>query len=229
MSSDSSALEAEERSTNFVAACTILAGPNGSGKSSIYRTIDPPGEFVNADVIARGIDPANPEAASLAAGRAVLNRLRELVAQRTDFTYETTLSSRQAITLMRDAREAGFQVGLVFVTLASADLNVRRVADRVSKGGHAIPEETIRRRYDVSLARLAEALPLTHASALFDNSEPDTRLLLRMAGLVIEENHLDESRELHRRISGVVSDVLGLNVTDVLRAGRTDASVPGSI
>lgn len=83
--------------------CTILGGPNGSGKSSLYRALDLPGEFVNADLVARRIDPVDPEAASVAAGR--------------DFVYETTLSSNQAVGLMRRARETGYQVALVFVAL----------------------------------------------------------------------------------------------------------------
>ena len=124
-----------------VAVCTILGGPNGSGKSSIYRALSPPGEFLNADLIARRLNPDDPESASLPVGREVLRRLSELVSQRPDFVYETTLSSNQALKLMRRAVEADYEVGLVFVTLASADLNVKRIAQRVSQGGHHIPDD----------------------------------------------------------------------------------------
>ncbi|MEH3120277.1 MAG: zeta toxin family protein [Methylorubrum populi] len=202
--------------------CTILGGPNGSGKSSLYRAIDPPGEFVNADIVARRINPVDPEAASLAAGRAVLVRLNELVEAGRDFAYETTLSSNQAVGLMRRAREAGYQVALVFVALDSADLNVERVGDRVRKGGHAIPEPVIRRRYGIALSRLAQAIPLAHESAIFDNSEATTRLLLRIAGNAIEENHLDRGKRLHTRIADAAAQALGLGAGEVLRTGRFD-------
>jgi len=202
--------------------CTILGGPNGSGKSSLYRVIEPPGEFVNADVVARSIDPVAPEAVSLAAGRAVIERLNELVEARRNFVYETTLSSHQAISLMRRTRKAGFQVALVFVALDSADLNVARVGDRVRKGGHAIPETVVRRRYDIALARLTQAIPLAHETAVFDNSEAMTRLLLRIAGDAIEENHLDMGKGLHVRIAIAVAHAIGIEVDAVFRAGRFD-------
>ncbi|CAO4152701.1 Zeta toxin domain-containing protein [Methylorubrum thiocyanatum] len=188
--------------------CTILGGPNGSGKSSLYRALDLPGEFVNADLVARRIDPVDPEAASVATGR--------------DFVYETTLSSNQAISLMRRARETGYQIALVFVALESADLNVERVGDRVRKGGHAIPEPVIRRRYGFALSRLAQAIPPAHETAVFDNSEATTRLLLRIAGEAIEENHLDRRKALHGRIADAVAQALGIGVTEAFLLGRSD-------
>ncbi len=202
--------------------CTILGGPNGSGKSSLYRALDLPGEFVNADLVARRIDPVDPEAASVAAGRTVLERLSTLVATGRDFVYETTLSSNQAIGLMRRARETGYQVALVFVALESADLNVERVGDRVRKGGHAIPEPVIRRRYGIALSRLAQAIPLAHETAVFDNSEATTRLLLRIADKAIEENHLDRRKALHGRIADAVAQALGIGVTEAFLLGRSD-------
>jgi predicted ABC-type ATPase len=125
----------------LAALCTILGGPNGSGKSSLYRALAPPGEFVNADMIARHLNPADPASASLLAGRTVLRRLSALIGQRRDFVWETTLSSNQALALMRRAYTAGYEIGLVFVVLARAELNVDRVAQRVSQGGHHIPED----------------------------------------------------------------------------------------
>lgn len=205
-----------------VAVCTILGGPNGSGKSSIYRALAPPGEFVNADVIARRMNPDDPEGASLSAGRAVLQRLDELVEQRRDFVYETTLSSNQALSLMRRARGADYEMGLVFVALASADLNVDRVAQRVSQGGHHIAEDVIRRRYEAAFGKLAQAIPLAHQTVIFDNTETAPVLLIRIVGDVIEENRLDEAQSLHLRICEAVAEALGIGTDEVFKAARYD-------
>ena len=156
-----------ERKQRAVApVCTILGGPNGAGKSSLFAALGLPGEFVNADQVARSLSPEAPESAAVAAGRAVLSRLDRLIFERKDLVYETTLSSHQALSLMCKARDAQYEVGLVFIILASADLHVLRVEDRVRKGGHAIPEEAIRRRHDGALSKLARAIPLADATAI---------------------------------------------------------------
>ncbi|WP_147029007.1 AAA family ATPase [Methylobacterium oxalidis] len=120
----------------------MLAGPNGSGKSSLFERLGPDGEFVNADLIARASGLGDAQAA-----KRTIRRLDALLKARKNVVYETTLSSHHAIALMRRARDAGYEVGVVFVALLSVDLNVRRVAERVSRGGLHIPEEVIRRRY----------------------------------------------------------------------------------
>jgi predicted ABC-type ATPase len=138
-------------SAQFVASCTILGGTNGSGKSTIYEEAVRPqiaGEFVNADVLARRIAPDAPESASLRAGKQVVARLRELIAARQSFIHETTLSSHQSLQVMRQARSAGYHVGLIFVVLHNVELNILRVRERVRMGGHSIPERDIRRRYN---------------------------------------------------------------------------------
>lgn len=95
------------------AVCTILGGPNGSGKSSIFHELNPPGRFINADVIARQISPVHPESVSLAAGKQVLRELRQVIKDQQDFVYETTLSSHQSIELIRQTLDADYEVGLV--------------------------------------------------------------------------------------------------------------------
>ena len=119
----------------FVAVCTVIGGPNGSGKSTLFELLKPVGEFVNADVIARGLNPQTPMTVEILAAKATLDRLQDLSSRHRDFVFETTLSGRQPIALMERARNCGFQVGLVFVALKSADLNVTRVAERVARGG----------------------------------------------------------------------------------------------
>lgn len=183
--------------------CTILAGPNGSGKSSLFALLRPVGEFVNADEIARATGGGPARAARLA-----IARLNHLLQERADFVFETTLSSHHAITLLRQARERGYEVGLVFVALASPDLNVRRVAERVGRGGHAIPEADIRRRTPRSFAHLAKALPLAHGSLVYDNSERVPALLLRVEAGRVVESRLSDERPHHRLIARAVAAAL---------------------
>lgn len=204
-----------------IPACTIIGGPNGSGKSTIYDRLELPGRFVNADVIARMLKPDQPESASLLAGRRTLAELARILKAQESFVYETTLSSRQSIELMRNAREIGYEVGLVFVALNSADLNVQRVADRVARGGHNIPGDIIRRRYEKALKRLPEAIRVADGSIIFDNSlSSGPRLLLQIRRTSIEENHLDEADAFHCRLAEVVSDALAMSTNALFRAAK---------
>lgn len=183
-------------------ACTIIGGANGSGKSTVARFLRIDGEFVNADEIARAIDPARPDRASLAAGRRAIDRLAQLIERRLDFTYETTLSSHHSMALIRSARTAGFGVGLVFVALQDVELNIMRVADRVAMGGHAIPEATIRRRHDVILDNLAIAMALADAVLVYDNSDRiGAREILRIREGRVILDLLDPAIAVHRRIA----------------------------
>lgn len=145
--------------------CTIFAGPNGSGKSTALDQLDRTGEFVNADDYARRLDAKHPEEVSLLAGRQVLVRLSELIDQRLDFTFETTLSSNQSLAMIRDARQQGYRVELVFIGLRSPELHIARVAQRVAQGGHDIPPRVILRRYERSFANLAIALRSADSAA----------------------------------------------------------------
>jgi predicted ABC-type ATPase len=140
---------------------------------------------------------------------------------RDDFVYETTLSSRQSIELMRLAGAGGDEVGLVFVALNNADLNVQRVAERVARGGHHISEDVIRRRYEAAFRRLPDAIRLADGSMLFDNSfSSGPRLLLRIQGVSIEESHLDEADMFHCRLAEVASFALSMPIDAVFRTAR---------
>jgi predicted ABC-type ATPase len=108
--------------------CTILCGSNGSGKSTLHAGLAPPGRFLNADIVAAGLDPLRLETATIQAGRLVLTEMAQAIRARESFAWETTLSSRQSLSLMRRARLASYDIGLVFVTLRNADLAVMRVA-----------------------------------------------------------------------------------------------------
>jgi predicted ABC-type ATPase len=163
----------------------VLAGPNGAGKSTMAARllvgVLRVSEFVDADVLARSLPRS--EAAAVTAGRAVLRRLDELAAGRRSFGFETTLASRSFVPRIRRLIIAGYECHLVFLWLPSADFAVARVADRVRLGGHAVPEETVRRRYRSGLRnffRLYEALTTTWR--MYDNSIDVPRLVASGAG-----------------------------------------------
>jgi predicted ABC-type ATPase len=204
-----------------VASCTILGGANGSGKSTIYEKLHLEGVFVNADLAAREISPGNPESVTGAAGRRVLKRLNQLLAATEDFTYETTLSSHQSLNLMERATAAGYSVNLVFVVLRDLELNVLRVAQRVMRGGHSIPEHVIRRRYEASFKKLPRAISLARQVIVYDNSNPvEFETLIEILDGSIVSSALDESNPLHCRIAECVGSALNLGVDAVFKAAK---------
>lgn len=155
----------------------MLAGPNGAGKSTsaprVLRDLLEIDYFVNADVIAQGLSAYAPEKAAIQAGRIMLERLDELSEQRVSFALETTLSGRTYARRLTSWVDQGYQIHLIYLWLNSPDLAVERVATRVRKGGHSIPEETIRRRYFAGLRNLFDLyLPLVNSWEVFDNTSP---------------------------------------------------------
>ncbi|RZK97752.1 MAG: zeta toxin [Pedobacter sp.] len=129
----------------------IIAGCNGAGKTTASYTILPEilncQEFVNADNIAAGISPFNPASVAFAAGRIMLHRIEELMNEGADFAFETTLSTRSYTSLIKKARAMNYKITLVYFWLSSPAEAMARVAIRVSKGGHDIPQNIIERRY----------------------------------------------------------------------------------
>ena len=129
----------------------IISGCNGAGKTTACNIILPEilncMEFVNADNIARGLSPFNPESVAFESGRIMLKRIRELITAQVDFAFETTLSSRSYVALVKQAQLRGYRVSLLFFWLSSPKLTVERVNKRVSVGGHYIPADVIERRY----------------------------------------------------------------------------------
>jgi predicted ABC-type ATPase len=111
-------------------------------------------EFVNADSIAAGLSPFNPESVAIEAGRLMLSRIRELMVSGVDFAFETTLATRSYVSLVKDAQRTGYKVTLLFIWLDSPETAIQRVADRVAEGGHNIPEAVVRRRYSRGIFNL---------------------------------------------------------------------------
>lgn len=130
----------------------VITGPNGAGKSTLAPALLRDTlhilEYVNADTIAEGLSAFAPEDASFDAGRVMLGRLHELAEAGRDFAFETTLASRFYASWLKQLQEKGYRVSLVFLWLRSVEIAIERVRARVRLGGHSIPEETIRRRYE---------------------------------------------------------------------------------
>lgn len=160
----------------------ILAGPNGAGKSTaapaLLQGALAVNEFVNADVIARGLSAFDPNSAAIAAGRVMLTRLRELSSQRLSFAFETTLASRSFAPWLRELRTSGYEIHLVFLWLSSADLAIERVADRVQNGGHNIPDDIVRRRYSTGIRNFFDLYQtVTTSWVLYNSSGPQPTLV----------------------------------------------------
>ena len=152
----------------------MIAGPNGAGKTTSAYTLLPSLhiiEFVNADNIARGISPYNPEDVAIQAGRVMLQRIDELVKDGKDFALETTLSTLSYKGLINNCKEKGYDIVLIYVWLTSPELAKQRVQERVARGGHNIPQETIERRYHKGIINLKKIfLPLCDTWLIVDNS-----------------------------------------------------------
>ena len=136
----------------------IISGCNGAGKTTASYTVLPEvldcKEFVNADEIARGLSPFNPESVAIEAGRLMLQRIEDLLSKEESFSIETTLATKSYINLVRRAQKKGYTVRLLFFWLNSPDLALQRIAERVAKGGHNIPEPIVRRRYVTGISNL---------------------------------------------------------------------------
>ena len=153
----------------------IIAGPNGVGKTTFARKFLPKyadcQNFINADLIAQGISPFSPEAAAMRAGRLVLSEIKFFGQRRVSFAFETTLSGRSYLKLIRQLKEQGYKVHIFFLWVKSVDMALSRVKDRVLKGGHDVPEPVVRRRFGRSIKNFfAEYRPMADSWYLFDNS-----------------------------------------------------------
>jgi predicted ABC-type ATPase len=162
----------------------VIGGVNGAGKSTAAREllhslkID---VFANADVIASGLNSLNPEAEAFRAGRMLLEWINELAANRCDFAFETTLASRTYAPWLRSLKQCGYRVTLIYYWLASPEVAIARVRQRVLSGGHAIPDADVRRRYPRSVRNFLELYrPIADEWEVYDNT--NSRRLLMAQG-----------------------------------------------
>ena len=153
----------------------IIAGCNGAGKTTASFTVLPEmlncREFVNADEIAKGLSPFNPEGVAIQAGRLMIDRIIHLLKEGETFAFETTLATRSYVKLIQQAQKRGYFITLLFFSLASPEQAVARVAKRVSQGGHDIPTEVVHRRFKAGLENLFQLyIPIVDYWTLSDNS-----------------------------------------------------------
>lgn len=165
----------------------IIAGCNGAGKTTASYSILPEmldcREFVNADEIAKGLSPFNPESVAIDAGRLMLQRMYDLLSMDEDFAFETTLASRSYVKFIEQAQSKGYFVSLLFFWLPTPEQAIERVATRVNEGGHNIPSDTIRRRYFSGIRNLmALYTPICNYWVIYDNSSADMKIRIVASG-----------------------------------------------
>ncbi len=159
----------------------IIAGCNGAGKTTaaynllpdVFKTV----EFVNADEIARGLSPFNPTGVAFQAGRIMLQRLEQLIGEKKNFSFETTLSGLSYINFIKKAKLKGYRITFFFVYLNSVKLAIERVAIRVIKGGHSLPIEVIERRYFKGLSNFSKYTTEADDWYVYDNSGKNYELV----------------------------------------------------
>lgn len=165
----------------------IIAGCNGAGKTTASYIVLPKmlgcKEFVNADEIARGLSPFNPESVAIAAGKLMLQRMNDLLSDGNDFAFETTLASKYYAKFIRLAQDKGYFATLLYFWLPTPEQAIDRVGMRVRNGGHNIPEAVIRRRYANGICNLKNLyIPICDYWTIFDNSSVDQQIKIVAAG-----------------------------------------------
>jgi predicted ABC-type ATPase len=159
----------------------IVAGCNGAGKTTASLTVLPEilncFEFINADEIAKGLSPFQPDKVAIEAGRIMLNRIDQLMEKGVDFAFETTLSTKSYVSYIKKAKEKNYRISLIFIYLNSIVLAKQRVKERVAKGGHNIEDDVIERRYDGGLRNFFKLyLPQSDFWIMVDNSSENFEL-----------------------------------------------------
>lgn len=147
----------------------VFAGPNGSGKTTIFQNFDRVGEYTNADDVVSSTGMDNKEAAEF-----VEKKRYDSIKRKSDFTFETVLSSDYSMNILREAKKSGYFIKCVFVLTSDPDLNVLRIKSRVALGGHDVERETVRKRFYKSLANIKELLSLCDILHVYDNTNDNT-------------------------------------------------------
>jgi predicted ABC-type ATPase len=162
-------------------AVYVIAGANGSGKSTFSQSLanrDIP--ILDPDAIARTIDPEFPEQAAIAAGKETLDRIKKYINQSIDFGFETTLSGRSYLKLIKSLKQELWTVNITYIGIDNPQTNIGRVRQRVDRGGHNVPIDDILRRYERSLHNLTPAILMSDLGTIYDNSN---RSMLQLAAI----------------------------------------------
>jgi predicted ABC-type ATPase len=160
----------------------LIAGPNGAGKTTFAMEYLPnEGDcpnFLNADLIAAGLSPFDPDAALIRAGKIMLDEIQWRLDKNDDFAIESTLSGNTYVPLLNDCRRRGYEVRLIFLSLSTPELAINRVRSRVAQGGHDVSEEVIRRRFELGARNFVSVYqPLADCWRKFDNSGEQPRVV----------------------------------------------------
>lgn len=161
----------------------MIAGPNGSGKTTMAQSILSRNshlyEFINADEIAKGLAPLHPESVNLTASKLMVTRLRDLLRANNSFAFETTGAGKNFIKYLEQAKSTGYTVNLIYLWLFEENLAVKRVAQRVAQGGHHVPENVIRKRYQQGLKYVMNYyLPCVDNALILDNSDVSSQKII---------------------------------------------------
>ena len=161
----------------------LFAGSNGAGKTTFARAylrqLDPIPRFLNADELARGLSPLNPGSVSIRAGKLLLHEMNSCLKDCESFGLESTLSGTTHIRILDKARALGYLIELHYLWIPSPELAIRRIRQRVKKGGHPIPDADVRRRFSRSHRNLTNLyVPLTDSWQIWDNQTRPPSLLL---------------------------------------------------
>jgi predicted ABC-type ATPase len=184
----------------------VIGGPNGAGKTTFAWEFLPSArviEFLNADLLAAGLSPFEPGAMTIKSGRLLLTRWKELVKLRREFAFESTLSGKTYVCMLRQAKAAGFKICLCYLWLPTVNISLHRVRQRVRKGGHDILEADLRRRFLPSLENFFKLyLPLADQTLLFNGAGNPPQLIAKWqdGNLSISDNELYE--RIKKQIEG---------------------------
>ena len=186
---------------NNIPEILVFAGPNGSGKSTVSFGFDMIGEYINADDIR-----AREKCDDLTAAKKATALRERFIKMRKSFTFETVLSSERNLTLLKKARNAGYKIFLVYVLTNDVNINIKRVNERVQKGGHGVPEEKIISRYTKSLVNLSELIKIVDRAMIIDNSGeiPELIIEIKSGKAVFHETKYWTIGKLQKLCSGVI-------------------------
>ncbi|MBA3469134.1 MAG: zeta toxin family protein [Herpetosiphonaceae bacterium] len=151
----------------------LLAGPNGSGKSTFYANnlADDVKTYVNPDQIAKSLTHIQDQQVRDREAMEMSDRQRQaLIREGRSFAAETVFSHISKVDLIKDAKAAGFDVNLVFISTDDPEINLGRIDQRVKEGGHSVASAKVAPRYERALDNLRIALPITDNAYLYDNS-----------------------------------------------------------
>ena len=176
----------------------VFAGPNGSGKTTITKLAKVIEPYINADDIKKSVHCSDLEAAVMAE-----NLREDALAKGIDFTFETVLSTDRNLNLLRRAKEKGYFVRCIYVLTADPSINVSRVRSRGEAGGHGVPEERIRVRYEKALKLIPELVDICDVLHIYDNTEMPFRIFKKRKDVFYRWCNKYWSNDAIARLTGI--------------------------